>query len=56
MNTEQENEWKEKLFMDNNVENNPKAEDCFQLAWEYGHSNGYEEVRNYFEDLSKLIR
>ncbi len=37
------------------VEDNPKADDCYELAWDYGHSNGYNEVENYFSDLVWLI-
>lgn len=32
-----------------------KARDAvWALAWEYGHSNGYEEVRSYYIDLVQL--
>ncbi len=48
-------EFKEKLFEDHQVENNPKREKCFQLAWEYGSSSGFERVKYYFDDLVELI-
>jgi hypothetical protein len=38
------------------VENNPKADKCFNLAWEYGHAYGYSEVLTYFDELMELIK
>jgi len=37
------------------VEGNPRLDYCYQLAWDYGHANGYDEVENYFSDLVWLI-
>jgi hypothetical protein len=48
-------EFKEKLFEEHQLENNPKREKCFQLAWEYGSSSGFERVKYYFDDLVELI-
>ena len=42
------------LLDDYNVKGS-KAEKCYSLAWEYGHSSGYREVISYFEDLVELI-
>ena len=44
------------LFEEYGVSDNPKRFKCFQLAWEYGHSSGLEEVDGYFGDFVELIR
>jgi hypothetical protein len=38
------------------VTGHPKAQRCFDLAWEYGHSGGLQDVRYYFEELVELIK
>lgn len=38
-----------------NVVDNPKLDRCYQIAYEYGHSCGLQEVENYFADLVDLI-
>ena len=50
------NEFKSDLFEEFGVENNPKREKAFSLAWEYGRSSGYEEVYGYFDELVELIK
>lgn len=49
------NEFKQDLFVDFGVENNPKRNMVFDLAWEYGHSSGLEEVYNQFDRFVELI-
>lgn len=49
-------DFKKHLLKSFGVEHNPKAERCFLLAWEYGHSAGYSEVEGYFTDLVELIK
>lgn len=49
-------EFKQDLFETFCVEDNPKREQLFQLAWEYGHSSGHEEVHNHFCEMVDLIR
>jgi hypothetical protein len=49
-------EFKFDLFEEYNVLNNPKKDKCFEFAWEYGHSDGYGEIANYFGDLVELIK
>ena len=34
----------------------PKAARLHELAWDYGHSAGLDEVENYYRDLAELIR
>lgn len=35
---------------------NPKAKECYDLAWQWGHSSGLSEVYNYYYDLVDLIK
>ena len=49
-------EFKEDLAKEFEVENNPKFEKCFELAWSFGHSSGLNEVKIYFADLVELIK
>jgi len=44
------------LFKEFGVEDNPKREAVYALAYEYGHANGYSEIYNYFSDLVILIK
>lgn len=47
--------FKQALFEEHGVENNPKRELCFSKAWEKGHAYGMDEVANVFDDLVELI-
>jgi hypothetical protein len=51
-----DNEFKLALFEAYDVKNNPRREKLFSLAWERGHSEGYESVENIFIDLVDLIK
>lgn len=49
------------LFMqmikkDLDIENNPKADRMLEIAWEHGHSSGYNDVYIYAQDMVELIR
>lgn len=46
---------KDRLFKEWCVEINTKAEKCFNLAWEYGHSGGLKEVESCFDEFVELI-
>jgi hypothetical protein len=48
-------EFKDDLFKQFAVTDNPKRHKAFDLAWDRGHSNGVEEVYNEFYDLVELI-
>ena len=48
-------EFKLDLFSEYGVENHPKREKAFGIAWEHGHSSGYNDVVGYFEELVDLI-
>jgi hypothetical protein len=55
-NTRLYNEFKRDLFEEFGVENHPKREIVFEMAWERAHSSGYYEVYLAFEDLVELIK
>ncbi len=48
--------FKHDLFEEYGVEGNPKAERCYAMAWEHGHSSGLSEVSIYFAELVTLIK
>jgi hypothetical protein len=48
--------FKEDLFKEFGVEDNPKRELLFDKAYERGHSAGMEEVYGVFSDLVELIQ
>ena len=47
--------FKNDLFEYLNIKDNPKRNKLFNLAWEYGHSDGLRLVVNYAEELSELL-
>ncbi len=49
-------EFKNDLYKEFGVEENPKREKCFLLAYEQGHSSGRGEVYNYFAEFVELIK
>jgi hypothetical protein len=51
-----ENLFKHALFFYTNVEDNPKADSAYSIAWEKGHSSGFAEVYNEFMDIVDLIK
>lgn len=34
----------------------PKLDALYQLAWEHGHSSGFDEVANYFREFAELLK
>lgn len=38
------------------VTGNPKADKCWEIAWERGHSSGYNDVACVYEDIVELIK
>ena len=47
--------FKQNLFESHGVQNNPKRDKVWNMAWDRGHSNGYNEVAAEFEQLVALI-
>lgn len=50
-----DNQFKQDMFKELDIENNEKRDLLFSKAWEMGHSSGYDEVKNYMIDLVDLI-
>jgi len=50
------NELKVKLAKEYGIENNPKLDRLFEIAWGFGHSSGFNEVDIYFSDMVDLIK
>jgi len=44
------------IFEKLGIENNPKKDELFSLAYEYGHSCGNEEIWSYACDFIDLIK
>lgn len=49
-------EFKEDLFKEHGVENDPARELIFSKAWDTGHAYGYAEVYSEFEDLMDFVK
>lgn len=49
-------EFKNDLFIELGIENNQKKDKLFEIAWNWGHSYGYYEVKNVAEELVELIK
>jgi hypothetical protein len=49
-------EFKEDLFEEFGVSQNPKRELCYSFAWEEEHANGLESVYDRFSDFVQLIK
>ena len=50
-----EKAFKDDLLADLNLTGHPQAEILFNLAWDYGHANGFEEVLSYAVDMAPLL-
>lgn len=48
--------FKNDLFDELGIQNNPKKDVLYDLAWEYGHSSGFSDVYNYACDFVCLIK
>ena len=46
---------KAKLEVKYKTVGNPKANLLYEMAWNYGHSAGFEEVEIYYADGARLI-
>lgn len=44
------------LETEHDVVGHPRADKLWDLAWDHGHSSGYSEVINYYEDLVELLK
>jgi len=48
-------EFRKDLYEEYGVTGHPKADKCFAIAWEEGHSSGYNDVAIYFGRIVELI-
>jgi hypothetical protein len=48
--------FKQACFKELGIQDHPKKEKAFEIAWDYGHSSGYYEVYNYLETISELLK
>lgn len=39
-----------------NMKGHPKADTLFRLAWDFGHSEGYEEIVFYYAEMLELLK
>lgn len=37
------------------LKGHPKADVAFRIAWDWGHSNGRDEVAHYLDELADLL-
>ncbi len=44
------------LEAENGVVGHPKANLLWSLAWEHGHSSGYSDVVNYYDNFVELLK
>jgi hypothetical protein len=49
-------EFRADLLEDYGVTDHPKASLCFGIAYDYGHSSGFQEIASYFDTLVDLIK
>lgn len=49
-------EFKKDLFEHFGVQDHPKREVCYHLAYDIGHAHGYSEVLYHFTNLVELIK
>ena len=43
------------LELDHGLVGHPKADLLYEIAWSLGHSSGYNEVKNYYDELAPLL-
>ena len=53
---EKERDWlRVRLEEECGLVSHPKARRLFELAWEYGHASGIEEVAGYYRAMAELL-
>lgn len=51
-----QDEFRADLLAYHGVSKNPRADQCYYLAWDFGHSSGLVEVSNMFSQFVGLIK
>ena len=54
--TKKRTEFKKELLEKYDLTDHPKADQLYNLAWEFGHSSGYENVRYFFGEMADLLK
>lgn len=49
-------ELREKLERENGLVGHPKAGKLWQLAWQWGHAYGDNDVKDYYDDMAELLK
>ena len=47
--------FKEDLEMEHHLQDHPKKDILWRLAWEIGHSSGFDEVLIFYNKFSELL-
>ena len=53
--TRLQEQFKKDIEAEYNMVGHPKADLLFEKAWDMGHSSGYNEVAQYYNDLHELV-
>jgi hypothetical protein len=51
-----QDEFKHDLEVEYALTKHPKRDLLFSLAWSIGHSSGYSEVWNYYNEMAELLQ
>lgn len=51
-----QNEFRRDLIEKYNMTGHPKADKCFDMAWDFGQSTSYSDVEDYFMNLVELVK
>lgn len=49
-------EFKRDMIENSGLTNHPKVEECYKLAWEFGHEEGLQSVASFFDKLDELLK
>jgi hypothetical protein len=49
-------EFRKKLELEHGLQNHPKRDRLWELAWEEGHSGGWSEISLVYSELATLLK
>ena len=52
---QEEADVREAILAEHGLAGHPKAGQVYSMAWEHGHSSGYEEVESWVRELAELV-
>ena len=47
---------KEKLEIKHCIVGHPMADQLYKLAWQIGHSCGFNEIESYYDDIAFMVK